>query len=112
MVIKDEIKNFLMFYKDKWFKNSEIASYINNRWSMNIGELEVRHSIQELRMEGILIIASPNGYKYTKNLDEIGKYLKARWCEVCREMKSFRVLAQSCNMIDQLKIWENENEEI
>lgn len=104
--------------KDKWLKNSTLKGLIDFdirlQWGMSYYEgitpIRIRQLIKELRQMGHIIIGGNLGYKLTTNLDEIQHYLKSRWGEITREMKSLKAIAQSCNMIDQLKIWENEYE--
>lgn len=110
-IIKNYVIELLHRYKDTWIKGKDIVNDWNATFNNDqISQAELRVIIAELRLEGHRIIAGNLGYMLTDDLKLISKYLKSRWCEVCREMKSFRAMAYSCNMIDQLKLWEKEQE--
>lgn len=109
--IKKCILQCLLQSQINYHKAKDIIYYIFCYRYVYIGEAELRNYINELRNEGNLIIASNKGYKLSKDREEVAKYLKSRWCEVCKEMKTFKTMAYASNFTDeQMKLWENDNE--
>lgn len=120
--MKQEILKILQLNKNKWIKGIDLIEHVlDSIWNYGLKYTysqqaqylktpKLRKYIAELRLDGNIIIANQNGYMLTDNLDLIKKYLKSRWCELTKEMKPLKAMANAANMIDQLTIWEKEGE--
>lgn len=104
---------FIEFFKKigQFFKNlfRGVKVIDKEQWD-KIVELSKNKSekLFDLINNGKIIIASNKGYKLTQNKEEIGKYLKSRWGELTREMKTLKNMGYACNFTDeQIKLWEN-----
>lgn len=88
---KELILNLLIDVND-WIRGHDLRS-LAKRNSVNeiyISELELREIVKDLRFGGHPIIASPKGYKYTKNQQELQDYISGRKLELESELNILR----------------------